>query len=41
MAFLQNLVDGDQSFERLDLVGKNGLAAFSGRRSHQQPNVWK
>lgn len=28
MAFLQNFVDSDQSFECLDFVGKNGLAAW-------------
>lgn len=41
MAFLQNLVDGDQSFECLDLIGKNGLAAISWIRSHQQLNLEK
>lgn len=29
MAFLKNLVDGDERLERLDLVGEDGLPAMN------------
>ena len=38
MALLQNLMDGDKRFVRLDLVGEHRLAIFESRRTGQSGN---